>query len=440
MEKKYQIFISSTYEDLKDERKKVQDTILSMYQFPIGMEMFSAADEEQWEIIQETIDSSDYYVLIIGHRYGSVIKEGEYAGISYTQKEFRYALENNVPILAFIIDDNASITLGMVESDETKRFKLQEFKNEVKSERLVQWWTNGDDLAAKVMNAINKQINRGKRPGWIRADKFDVDDIQNELVEMSKKIRKLERENEELRSQVAVRKPDLILEINGGSELLEVPYCEYNTNEIDCEYVELSMEDVPSGYQSIITQTKLDEYNATLPSKEVIDTFKDEWRIFRQTQENPFYIELKVCNEGTMKANDIYLEIQFPKEILIYSKNEEVAEPLWPTKGKNPIEECIRKDRFCQANAPVINPKYPSLSDYLGTDSVLQMNSPNKCFYNEDNSFSIRMEDLMIEYTWNTGKNYYLVPTQRGTYDIVCSIVCEEYEKNISQIIKLVVK
>ena len=46
MEKKYQIFISSTYEDLKEERRKVQDTILSMYQFPIGMEMFSAADED----------------------------------------------------------------------------------------------------------------------------------------------------------------------------------------------------------------------------------------------------------------------------------------------------------------------------------------------------------------------------------------------------------
>ena len=31
MEKKYQVFISSTYEDLKEERKKVQDTILGMY-------------------------------------------------------------------------------------------------------------------------------------------------------------------------------------------------------------------------------------------------------------------------------------------------------------------------------------------------------------------------------------------------------------------------
>ena len=59
MEKKYQVFISSTFDDLKEERQKARDTILSMYQFPIGMEMFSAADEEQWNVIKETIDSSD---------------------------------------------------------------------------------------------------------------------------------------------------------------------------------------------------------------------------------------------------------------------------------------------------------------------------------------------------------------------------------------------
>ena len=91
MDKKYQIFISSTYEDLISEREKIRDVILSMYQFPIGMEMFSAADEEQWEIIKETIDSSDYYVLIIGKRYGSVIDSGSDQGISYTEKEYRYA-------------------------------------------------------------------------------------------------------------------------------------------------------------------------------------------------------------------------------------------------------------------------------------------------------------------------------------------------------------
>lgn len=173
MEKKYQIFISSTYEDLKEERKKVQDTILSMYQFPIGMEMFSAADEEQWEIIRETIDSSDYYILIIGHRYGSVIEQGEYAGISYTQKEFRYALERKIPVLAFLIDDSVAITPDKMEQDASRREKLEQFKNEVKNGRMVQWWTSKDDLAIKVMNSLNKQIGRKNRPGWIRADRHE---------------------------------------------------------------------------------------------------------------------------------------------------------------------------------------------------------------------------------------------------------------------------
>lgn len=38
--KKFQIFISSTYEDLIEERSKVVATILKSNHFPIGMEMF----------------------------------------------------------------------------------------------------------------------------------------------------------------------------------------------------------------------------------------------------------------------------------------------------------------------------------------------------------------------------------------------------------------
>ena len=76
MDKKYQVFISSTYTDLIEERKKVQNTILSMMQFPVGMELFSAADTKQWDVIKSTIDTSDYYVLIIGDKYGTVIETG----------------------------------------------------------------------------------------------------------------------------------------------------------------------------------------------------------------------------------------------------------------------------------------------------------------------------------------------------------------------------
>ncbi|EDN67374.1 conserved hypothetical protein [Beggiatoa sp. PS] len=93
--KKYQVFVSSTYTDLIEERESIIKAILEMYHIPIGMEMFSAEDEDQWEIIRRTIEISDYYILILGLRYGSKTHDN----ISFTQKEYEYALEKIYPYL-----------------------------------------------------------------------------------------------------------------------------------------------------------------------------------------------------------------------------------------------------------------------------------------------------------------------------------------------------
>jgi Domain of unknown function (DUF4062) len=103
MNKKYQIFVSSTYQDLREERAEIIKAVLEMGHIPVGMEMFSAADEEQWKIIARQIDETDYYVVIAAHRYGSVTD----AGISYTEKELDYANSKKVPVLGFVIDDSA---------------------------------------------------------------------------------------------------------------------------------------------------------------------------------------------------------------------------------------------------------------------------------------------------------------------------------------------
>ena len=195
MDKKYQVFISSTYDELAEARAKVRDAILKMYHFPVGMELFGAANEEQWQIISETIDSSDYYVLIIGQRYGSIIPDGlPDAGISYTEKEFRYAVKKGMPILAFLIDDNVDVKPRFVD---TKNYdKLIEFKDLVKKDRLVEWWNTTDDLAQKVTTALYKQITRTERPGWIRNDTEIGDSEENlqEIKELKEKNSILEKE------------------------------------------------------------------------------------------------------------------------------------------------------------------------------------------------------------------------------------------------------
>lgn len=177
MDKKYQIFISSTYRDLIEPRAKVRDAILSMMNFPVGMEMFNASDEEQWEIIQETIDSSDFYVLILAQRYGSVFEEGPDIGISYTEKEFKYAQQIGLPTLVFIIRDDVPLKKEFMETDPSKSKKLEEFKNIAQHGRTVQWWSSADELAREVSESLHKEIRRKKRPGWIRGDGLNLSEI-----------------------------------------------------------------------------------------------------------------------------------------------------------------------------------------------------------------------------------------------------------------------
>ncbi|MDQ8736186.1 tyrosine-type recombinase/integrase [Paenibacillus sp. LHD-38] len=176
--KKYQIFISSTYTDLISARAKVTETILSMYQFPIGMEMFSAGDDDQWTVIKRTIDISDYYVLIIGHRYGSITEEG----ISYTEKEFDYAREKGLPILAFIKDREAATKPSEREQIMELQNKLEEFVKKATRSRMCNFWSTEEELASKVSISLMKEFQVNPGIGWVRVSESNVDQyIDNEI-------------------------------------------------------------------------------------------------------------------------------------------------------------------------------------------------------------------------------------------------------------------
>ena len=69
---------------------------------PAGMEAFVATNEEQFKLIKQVIDLCDYYVLIIGERYGSL---NETTGLSYTEMKYDYAVSKNIPVLVFSLDD-----------------------------------------------------------------------------------------------------------------------------------------------------------------------------------------------------------------------------------------------------------------------------------------------------------------------------------------------
>ena len=136
MDKRYQVFVSSTFADLKNERSNVIQTLMEMDCIPAGMELFPALDEEQFEFIKKVIDDSDYYLLIIGGRYGSLSNEG----ISYTEMEYDYAISQGVKVVALVHGSPEKLSVEKVEMDSEAQQKLQAFKQKVTTNRLVKFW------------------------------------------------------------------------------------------------------------------------------------------------------------------------------------------------------------------------------------------------------------------------------------------------------------
>jgi hypothetical protein len=198
MEKKYQIFLSSTYEDLRDERDAVAKTILEIGDIPVGMEMFSAADEEQWALIKRQIEQSDYYVVIVAHRYGSMAGD-----VSFTEREYDYAIEIGVPVLGFIIEEAANWPAKFIEKNAASRSKVDQFKAKVRS-RMVSFWANADNLSGKVLAALAKQKNLAPRPGWIRAENIPGPEVFSEVASLSKEVARLTEENSDLKQKASV--------------------------------------------------------------------------------------------------------------------------------------------------------------------------------------------------------------------------------------------
>lgn len=196
--KRYQIFISSTYDDLKDERFAVLESILKLRHIPVGMEQFVAANDEQFNYIKRLIDETDYYILILGNRYGSTAVDG----ISYTEKEFDYAVSKEVPILAFVHDTPESLPENKSEKTASAKKQLAKFREKVKNNRLVSLfaWDSPISLSREVVVALTNAFNDFPRPGWERVISYDNSELLNQINDLRIENIKLKNKVDDLTS------------------------------------------------------------------------------------------------------------------------------------------------------------------------------------------------------------------------------------------------
>ena len=155
MNKKYQIFVSSTYKDLKQERQVAIDSIIKLRHIPAGMELFSATGENQFEMIKPIIYESDYYLLIVAGKYGTVCEE---TGLSYTEMEYDFAVENHKRVIAFVHDNPDNLPSDKRENTDKMRKKLKKFRQKVMSNKMVKMWHDTVDLYQNIPISISTVI------------------------------------------------------------------------------------------------------------------------------------------------------------------------------------------------------------------------------------------------------------------------------------------
>jgi Domain of unknown function (DUF4062) len=194
-EKRFQVFISSTFKDLEEERQEVMHALLELDCMPSGMELFPASNESQWSLIKKVIDDCDYYLLILAGRYGSLGPEG----ISFTEMEYRYALSISKPTIAFVHRDPGKIIADKTETSSEGKMKLSDFRSTVEK-RLCKQWETPQELGSVVSRSLVQLMRSTPAVGWVRANELADREATLELLQLRRRVEELQEELDKART------------------------------------------------------------------------------------------------------------------------------------------------------------------------------------------------------------------------------------------------
>lgn len=196
-DKRYQVFISSTYADLQEERAVLTQVLPLLGCMPCGLDVHPAG-ATAWTAIKKLIDESDYYLLLLGSRYGSLSP----SGISYTHMEYVYASTKQKPILVLMHDSPESRPAALQEKTPEGRRQFSDFR-QLLAKGLVAGWSDVRNLEAAVRRYLPQLIKSKPAVGWVRATTLGSPEQAREIERLKQRVAELEQEREQLLVQQA---------------------------------------------------------------------------------------------------------------------------------------------------------------------------------------------------------------------------------------------
>jgi hypothetical protein len=194
-DKKYQVFVSSTFTDLQGPRQELMLSLLSMGMIPTGMELYPTEQNNQWPMIQQVINECDYYVVLVGGRYGTLSP----IGLSYTHREYVYAATKKKPVIAFLHDHPELLPAESREATREGEVRFRDFRKLLQDKAAIfRYWSNPADLAEVVRKAMPMVVRQNPAQGWVRATQVaDLSQVR-EVQDLKKRIEDLEKEKHDL--------------------------------------------------------------------------------------------------------------------------------------------------------------------------------------------------------------------------------------------------
>lgn len=381
------------------------------------MEMFSADNDEQWSIIQSTIDNSDYYILILGHRYGSLTKDN----ISFTEKEFDYAKSIGLPIISFIRNRDFATKPSERDPEPSKAVQLAAFLEKVTNNSMCDFWETENQLGQKVAIALTKIFFKTPGIGWVKASQINSIETTEQLTKLIQENRELREEVEKLKSVKHNDTPIIDVQVNNSNEIvLKLSDSRF------FQYKKITQAQIPKDLVGEISKTEIEDYNKSIEENyEEIEKYKTDYLLFDNIKNNASELTFTVSNNGKSKATDVYIDVQFPNEVIIFEKGDfrDIAKPISPDVLENPVERVMYRKKSW--------PKMPTfLQNAVGLDSqYLKALNVNKNFWidKEKNIITIKIPKLTHTRTITIKDDIMIAPLKKGNYEFTITTVCDEF-------------
>jgi hypothetical protein len=197
MTKKYFVYISSSLEDLKNERRDLVKVVAEIGAVPVSMDAFDISDKNEQKLIRKVIEECDYFLNLTAHKCGTLL------GKTFAQElEFSWAEKGGVPVIALVIDEKARWKASKKEQSPELVKALGAFKKRL----LVhssETWISQADLRQKAQGLLIRTMNLNPRRGWVSGAEAIDPSVANEFS-------RLIQENENLKNQIRMERGNLV--------------------------------------------------------------------------------------------------------------------------------------------------------------------------------------------------------------------------------------